>query len=169
MGSVTIERATEADATLLANLLELYIHDMSVAFPNVEIGADGRFGYPRLPLYWSEPHRRFAFLIRTGGRVLGFALVTRGSPASDDPEVLDVAEYFVLRAHRRSGIGREAVHRLWSEMRGSWIVRVSAATPGALPFWREVIAEHSQGHFLESTRTDGARTWHVLSFRSDRA
>src|SRR4051812_22354234 len=94
---VVLDVATPADATLLSNLLELYIHDLSAAFPNVELGADGRFGYAKLPLYWSEPERRFPFLIRCGSCVAGFALVTRGSPASDDPNVFDVAEFFILR------------------------------------------------------------------------
>jgi predicted acetyltransferase len=53
-------------------------------FP-IEIGADGRFGYERQALYWTEPERRFAFLIKSGERVAGFVLVTRGSPVSDDP------------------------------------------------------------------------------------
>jgi predicted acetyltransferase len=87
-----LEVATLSEAPLLANLLELYLHDLSVAFPAIQLGADGRFGYPWLPLYWSEPERRFPFLIREAGRVAGFALATRGSPASDDPTVFDVAE-----------------------------------------------------------------------------
>ena len=48
--SVTLDAASPADSALLANLLELYIHDVSDVFPDVELGADGRFGYPRLPL-----------------------------------------------------------------------------------------------------------------------
>ena len=35
---------------VLANLLELYSHDFS-EFHEIELGADGRFGYPSLPLY----------------------------------------------------------------------------------------------------------------------
>lgn len=38
--------ATEAEHTLLSNLLELYIHDLSALFPQVRLGPDGRFGYP---------------------------------------------------------------------------------------------------------------------------
>src|SRR3954469_7716061 len=100
---LTLDVATVKAAALLSNLLELYVHDMSAIFPDVRVGADGRFGYPKLPLYWSEPDRRFAFLIRCAGELAGFALVTRGSPVSDDPSALDVAEFFVLRRHRRSG------------------------------------------------------------------
>jgi len=114
---VSLDVATAADHTLLSNLLELYIHDLSRAFPNVEMGPDGRFGYRRLPLYWSEPARRFAFLIKCGGRVAGFVLVTRGSPDSpetEDENALDVAEFFVMRRYRRSGVGRRAAFLVWT-------------------------------------------------------
>lgn len=66
---VSLDLATATDTVLLSNLLELYIHDLSAIFPSVELGADGRFGYPNLPLYWSESDRRFAFLQRTRGRL----------------------------------------------------------------------------------------------------
>ena len=97
---VGLDLATVADAELLSNLLELYIHDLSAAFPHLELGADGRFGYPKLPLYWSEPESRFPFLIRCDGRVAGFALVTRGSPATDDPNVFDIAELVAASLRR---------------------------------------------------------------------
>ena len=55
--SVSIDQATEADSVLLANLLELYIHDMSEVFPHVELGPDGRFGYRRSPTVPSPSSR----------------------------------------------------------------------------------------------------------------
>src|SRR5689334_21244509 len=92
---ITLELVPESGAARLGQLVELYLHDMSETFP-IEPGEDGRFGYPRLAAYWSEPERHFPLLIRADGRVAGFTLVTRGSPASDDPNVLDVAEFFIL-------------------------------------------------------------------------
>ena len=86
---VTLEVATADSAPVLSNLLELYLHDFSEIFP-MEIGADGRFGYDKLPLYWSEPATHFAFLIRCRARIAGFALVTRGSPATDGTETFRV-------------------------------------------------------------------------------
>src|SRR4051812_31942597 len=93
---VSLELASPTDAPRVANLMQFYLHDMSETFP-IEVGDDGRFGYEKLPLYWSEPERRFPFLIRADGRVAGFALVTVGSPVSDDPSVFDIAEFFILR------------------------------------------------------------------------
>ena len=166
---VSLEAATAADHTLLSNLLELYIHDLSRAFPDVELGADGRFGYRRLPLYWSEPDRRFAFLIKCDGRVAGFVFVTRGSPDSpetEDDNVLDVAEFFVLRRHRRSGVGRRAAFLTWKQFPGTWTVRVSEGNPDALEFWSGVVGEFTGGAVSESQRAGTPNPWRVFSFES---
>ncbi len=163
---IVLEAATAGDAVLLSNLLELYIHDLSAAFPSVELGPDGRFGYSKLALYWSEPDRRFAFLIKLDSRAAGFALATRGSPASNDPNVFDVAEFFVIRRHRRSGLGRQAAMLLWNRLRGSWIVRASEGVPSAVLFWRSVVAEFTKGAAAESKLPGSPHGWHVFSFDS---
>lgn len=164
-GEVTLAPARPQDRELLANLLELYVHDLSEIFP-VAPGEDGRFGYERLPLYFSEPERRFAFLIRFGGRIAGFALVTRGSPMSDDPDVLDVAEFFVLRGYRRFGVGRHAAAALWDRLPGAWIVRVSEANRAGLPFWDGVIREYTHGAYTATQRPGNPNAWRVFAFKS---
>jgi predicted acetyltransferase len=166
--AVSLDVARSSDRAFLANPLELYVHDLSEAFPRVELGPDGRFGYDPLPLYWSEPERRFPFLIRCGERVAGFVLVTRGSPASDDPDVFDVAEFFILRRHRRSGVGRLAAFLVWDRLPGRWIVRVSEANRGAVPFWAGVTAEYTNGAVTEFTREGSPAPWRVFSFESRR-
>jgi predicted acetyltransferase len=162
---VALEVATADRALLLSNLLELYVHDMSEIFP-LEVGADGRFGYGRLPLYWSEPEKRFAFLIRSGSRLAGFVLATRGSPATDDPDHLDVAEFFVLRGFRRTGVGRQAAFLLWDRLPGQWVVRVSEANRAGLPFWHAIVQEYTGGAFSESKHPGGPHGTRVFSFRS---
>jgi predicted acetyltransferase len=162
---VTLERATPAAAALLSNLLELYMHDLSEIFP-IDLDADGRFGYDHLPLYWSEPDTRHAFLIRRGADVLGFALATRGSPATDDPTDLDVAEFFVLRRYRRSSVGRQAAFALWDRLPGNWVVRVSEANRAGLPFWGKIVGAYTGGVFTESTRPGRPNGWRVFQFTS---
>ena len=163
--AVRLERATSDMAPLLENLLELYVHDLSEVFP-VELGPAGRFGYERLPLYWAEPERRHAFFVRCGSRVAGFALATRGSPATDDPSDLDVAEFFVLRAHRRSGVGRRAAFLLWDELPGRWVVRVSEANRAGLPFWEDAIRAYTGGAFTVSAKPGRPHAWRVFTFPS---
>jgi len=161
--ALRIELASEAERSLLANLLELYIHDLSEVFA-VQPGADGRFGYPRLASYWSEPERRFPFLIRDRGKVVGFVLAQRGSPMSDDPEVFDVAEFFVLRSVRRSGVGARAAALLWDRLPGRWIVRVSEANRNGLPFWTRVIQDYAGSGATQTQRRAEPHDWRVFAF-----
>lgn len=163
LDEVTLEAAASSDATLLANLLELYVHDLSVIF-SVDIGDDGRFGYEPLPLYWSEPDRRFAFLIRAGGRLAGFALATRGSPATSDPLDLDVAEFFILRRYRRTGIGARAAWLLWNRLPGHWVVRVSQLNAAGLAFWEPTIATYTSGAYATSAIPGKSHAVRVFSF-----
>jgi len=164
-GVITIDVATAADAPLLANLLELYIHDLSEVFA-LETDDQGRFGYDRLPLYWEETEGRFPFLIRRGARVVGFALAMRGSPASENPDDLDLQEFFVLRRYRRMGVGREAARLLWNRLPGRWIVRVSRGNRVALRFWSATIAEYTGGAQSEYTRPGDPHPWQVFAFDS---
>jgi len=162
---VAISAAAPHDIDVMSNLLELYIHDLSQVF-SLDVGRDGRFGYAKLPLYWSEPEKRFPFLIHCGTQIVGFALVTRGSPASDKPEDLDIAEFFILRRYRRSGVGRRAAALLWNQLAGSWVVRVSEGNSNGYDFWASVIAEYTGGAFTETSRIGNPFAWRVFSFDS---
>lgn len=164
--SVTLDEATPADAELLGNLLQLYIHDLSAIFSHVELGADGRFAYPKLGLYLAGAQGKRAFVIRDSGRVAGFALLKRGSPFSDDPEVLDVAEFFVLRRFRGGGVGRAAAEQLWDRLPSRWTVRVALNNADAVSFWRHTIAAYTGGNAEERARNNGADPWVVFTFAS---
>ncbi|MEO8315968.1 MAG: GNAT family N-acetyltransferase [Pseudomonadota bacterium] len=162
---VHLHRATPDLSPLLCNLLELYIHDLSQFFP-IEPGPDGRFGYGKLPLYWSEPELRHAFLIKLGNRVVGFALATRGSPASSNPQDLDVAEFFVLRAYRHRSVGRQAATALWDMLPGHWVVRVSNANKAGLSFWTQAISRYTAGVFAQCKGSGHLSGWRIFNFDS---
>ncbi|HZF31490.1 MAG TPA: GNAT family N-acetyltransferase [Gammaproteobacteria bacterium] len=161
--AVSLVRATSDDAPLLGNLIELYTHDLSAIFP-VQLDVDGRFGYEKLPLYWQEPASRYAFLIKHGSRIAGFALATRGLQPGNAPSDLDVAEFFVLRAHRGAGVGSRAAFALWDALPGRWVVRVLAANSPALEFWRGVVGRYARDAFAERVLEDSRGAWCVLTF-----
>src|SRR5271163_2306993 len=136
---IQLELALREQSPILANLLELYAHDFS-EFQALEIGPDGRFGYRSLPLYWSESNRH-PFLIRLDGKLAGLALVMRGSEISDNQEVWDMAEFFVLRGCRRRGIGTLAAQKVWRRFPGLWEVRVMQSNRTASLFWKHAISD----------------------------
>jgi predicted acetyltransferase len=137
--NVAVVPAGPEQELVLANLLELYAHDFS-EFHDIEIGTDGRFGYNRLPLYWSEADRH-PFLVRMDGRLAGLILVKRGSEVSGDATAWDVAEFFILRGYRKRGIGTQAAHLVWKLFPGRWEVRVMESNLLARRFWVKAVSK----------------------------
>lgn len=136
---VEIIPALPEQQPILANLLELYAHDFS-EFIDLKLGADGRFGYERLPLYWTDSNR-YPFLIRADGHLAGFVFVRRGSEISSDRDVWDMAEFFIVRGFRRPGLGMKAAHEIWRRFPGKWEVRVIDRNLRAKKFWARAINE----------------------------
>jgi predicted acetyltransferase len=130
--------ATLAQQPIVANLLQLYIHDFSEFLP-LEIGPDGTFVYPDLPLYWQSP-RRHPFLIQIDGNWAGFVLVKTSLDRSTNQPISDIAEFFILRAYRRLGIGTQVAHAVWRRFPGPWTVRVMQSNHAALSFWKRAIS-----------------------------
>jgi predicted acetyltransferase len=163
-GQVEVIPASRDQSPILANLLELYAHDFS-EFYGVELGADGRFGYASLPLYWRVPGRH-PFLIRIDGKLAGFVLVKRGSEISDNEKVWDMAEFFVVRAYRRRGVGTQIASEVWRRFPGAWEVRVLRANVAAISFWARAIAAFA-GEAIQSVgvEKDGDH-WQIFSFES---
>ena len=87
---------------------------------------------------------------------------------TDDPDVFDVAEFFVARGYRRFGVGRRAARLLWNRLPGKWIVRVSERNQRAIPFWTRVVAEFAGAGATQSRHPGGTYPWLVFSFDSSR-
>src|ERR1044072_6235052 len=100
--NVEIISALEEQESVLANLLELYVHDFS-EFIDLKLGVDGCFGYRHLPLYWKESNR-YPFLITVNDHLAGFVFVRRESEISNDADVWEMAEFFIVRGYRRQGV-----------------------------------------------------------------
>jgi predicted acetyltransferase len=161
---VEVIPAAPEQATILANLLELYAHDFSEFF-ETEIGDDGRYGYPSLSLYWTEP-RRHPFLIKVKNKLAGFVFVQRGSQITVDESVWDVAEFFIIRSYRRHGIGIKAARLVWERFRGDWEVRVMESNHAAKGFWQSAVSEFKGTVARPILVERDGKCWHVFSFKS---
>jgi predicted acetyltransferase len=91
-------------------------------------------------------------------------LATHGSPVAADPDVYDVAEFFVMRQYRRSGVGHAAAFLLWNRFPGVWTVRVSEGNAGAVSFWSDVVADFARGSATISSREGNPSAWRVFLF-----
>jgi len=164
---IEILSAVREQAPVLANLLELYAHDFS-EFCDVEIGQDGRFGYQSLALYWSQPDRH-PFLVRVDGKLAGFVLVKKGSEISGHENVWDMVEFFVIRRHRRRGVGTAAASAVWKRFPGLWEVRVMKSNVAARDFWARSILAFT-GEVIHPVSVEAAgQLWLLFSLESRRS
>ena len=156
--------ATPEEEPVLENLLELYVYEFSELL-GIDAGEDGRFGYPHLSLYWSEP-ARYPFLVRVDGKLAGFVLVKKGDGVAGCGVVWDVAEFFVLRAYRRRGVGTRVAHDVWRRFPGPWEVRVMEENAPAQRFWAAAVVKfRGESASPVPVEKDG-RWWQVFTFES---
>lgn len=144
--------AERSDAALIRNLFQFYYYDFSEIVGG-HAGVDGKFSPPSIESYWQDSWR-YPQILRVDGHPAGFALIHRRSRLSGDSETWDVAEFFVMRAYRRQGVGSHAALRTFEKFRGRWEVRQVRANEAATHFWRAVIARHTGGRYAESNLDD---------------
>lgn len=145
---VTITRATLAEQSLVANLLQLCLYDLCDCGdePAWDVTAGGRFPYHRdLNQFWTDPTRH-AFIARIDGNPAGFALVTE---FSEPDRRTAFTEFFVIRKYRRQGVGEQFAAFIFDQFPGLWEVKQRERNVGATAFWRRMIGRITSGQYTE--------------------
>jgi predicted acetyltransferase len=160
--AVVLEPLTRESEPILDNLFELYAYDFSEHTP-LQLQPSGRFEV-KAGDGWYTREDHFGYLTRVGGKLAGFALLRAGSRVTGEPDVMDVAEFFVLRGMRGRGIGKSAAHALFGVFPRTWEVRVRRTNVGALAFWSRAAAAWL-GHPVASQPFRSEQVdWDVLRF-----
>ncbi len=167
MSDVEIAVARSEERATLENLMQLYVHDFSEAWsgtPRGELESDGRFAAYPFDAYWRDAGH-VPLLLRLDGHLAGFALLNRSSH-SGLPVDHNMAEFFIVRKHRRGGIGAVATQTIFSRYPGQWETAVARRNTGALAFWRAAAGRHPLVEDLEESDHSTA-SWNgpVLRFR----
>ena len=159
---LSIDPATAAEQTIIANLLQLYIHDFSELFAGsarCDLDDDGLYR-PDIPLadWWQLPGH-FPLLFRVAGKLAGFALINDHGHSGEAVD-RNVAEFFIVRKYRRAGIGLAAAKAIFARWPGQWEAAVMRANTGAWAFWDKTITGHPAASTVEArdchdTRWDG--------------
>ena len=133
--TVEVIEALPCDKSVVQQLLELYLYDFS-EFAGYDLDQHGRFGYPYLDHYWTDADRE-AFLVRVDGQLAGLVMVRERELQGATGH--SVAEFFVLRKYRSSGVGAQVAREIIGRHPGHWSLEVMEQNP-ALAFWRRVTA-----------------------------
>lgn len=134
---MTLRPVDRTHRAVLSNLGQLYRHDLSGPYgllPN----PDGTFNDRRLDLFLAEagPDVR-AWLIDVAGGLGGFVM-TR---ADDDGLGRMICDFFVVRALRRTGVGRETARQVVAMAPGRWRIGFQRYNTGAQDFWSRVATD----------------------------
>jgi predicted acetyltransferase/uncharacterized glyoxalase superfamily protein PhnB len=157
-----IRQVDRSQDSVLRNLLNLYMHDMAEWFL-LDPEADGRYVYATEDLWRAGAHVYFAY---HGLTPIAFAIVASAAAYTPDPNVKDLEEFFVIRRHRRTGVGQALAIDLWNRYPGPWLVRVYQRNLPALPFWRGAVSTYTGGRFEETAVSVRDRPWSYIRFNS---
>lgn len=145
---VAVDRSHRA---VLENLGQLYRYDLSEAYRHLP-NRDGTFNNRRLDLFLAgaDPAHR-AWLITAAGVLGGFVMVSPSgggdgggggdSGGGGDGGGSSISDFFVVRALRRSGVGREAARQVIAMFPGQWSIGFQTYNPGAQRFWSQVASD----------------------------
>lgn len=147
---IQIIKASFEQKSVIAQLYELYTYEMT-DLADFDIKDNGYYGYDELSSYWDDPNK-YPYLIWVNKKLAGFALVQKGSPIETEPNVWDIAEFFIMRKFRKKGIGQFVAQQIWRTFPGPWQVRVWDNNKTAHYFWDAVIKKFSKKPILAIKR-----------------
>ncbi|HZO22856.1 MAG TPA: GNAT family N-acetyltransferase [Steroidobacteraceae bacterium] len=149
--SVRDARPSESDRLWIGGIYREYLDDLSVQntglFPTL-----GEIGHrePDQIARWFGDRTAVPLVILKSDERVGFALVARGASApARTPIEYRMAEFFIVRASRRLGIGRTAVQLILNRFAGTWEITEYLRNPAAVSFWRRVVAGYTLGRYQE--------------------
>ncbi len=150
---IELREAHAHEFSVLERLMQLYLYDFA-AIDDWSIGEDGFYGSAAtIEGFWTDP-RMTSYLVRADGALVGFVL-SRDSAYFAGDGTRDISEFFILRRHRRQGIGGEVARRMFDTFSGKWEVTQLTSNVEAQKFWRRVIGEYTAGRYEEQPRPDG--------------
>lgn len=135
IGHVEIRKARSADRELFERLWQLYLYDFS-EFTGMSVRPDGTYPYfAEFELYWKKWGGNCAYLILADGQIAGFAMVHEFW----ENEAAYLAQFFVMRKYRRTGVGSRAARLVFETKAGRWGLHQLANNIPAQRFWDRVI------------------------------
>ncbi|MDD6315892.1 MAG: GNAT family N-acetyltransferase [Clostridia bacterium] len=131
---VKLWRVPPEEKSLLFDMMQVYIAEFS-RFEPVEPDEKGIYPYDAFDAYWRDP-ARIPFFITVDGQNAGLILVNRNHYVRLWRESRSIAEFFVLPAYRRMGVGCAAARLLTESMGGWWQLMMHPKNLPSHTFWR---------------------------------
>jgi len=148
--SVRDARASEADRLWIERVYRDYLDDLAPLNTGIfpVLGEVGHREPDQIARWFGDPNA-FPLVIAQAAEPVGFAMVARVNPSTGRRSGYRMGEFFVSRASRGLGIGRGAVELILDRFAGCWEIVEYLRNPGAVRFWRRVVAGYTRGQYHE--------------------
>jgi predicted acetyltransferase len=149
--SVRDARSSQSDRLWIGSIYREYLDDLAAVSTGI-FPVLGEVGHrePDQIARWFGDRNAFPLVILKAAEPVGFAMVARATHPPGLP-VIDyrMAEFFISRGNRRLGVGRTAVNLILTRFAGRWEIVEYLRNPGAVSFWRRVVAGYTRGSYQE--------------------
>ncbi len=160
--NITLKRCEVQDRLIFDRLLQLYIYEFT-DFVKWDLNEEGWFETTRWDQYFAD-ESTLPFLILVDDALAGFVLVSDEVTLPENLGGHCVKEFFVVRNHRRCGVGKTVATQTFSMFAGKWEVRVMRDNTRAENFWQAVISEFANGNYQKQVGDGTGWQGSIFSF-----
>ncbi len=150
--NIWLYKASASDKEIIQNLGRFYVYEMSRYcgfLSGWEVPDNGLFECIDLSSYSEKPDRH-AFLIKVGGELAGFVLISK---VGSTPDVdWNIGEFFVVSKFQGKGVGRHVAKQVFNLFPGIWETSQIPENKAALDFWEKVVNSYTNGQYEKSLK-----------------
>ena len=155
---ITLKKIELEKKHILDNLMQLYLHNISLGLPIHFDSNKGIYKYDDIEKYFENENNK-AFFILKEKEIAGFMLID----FTDEKNV--VQEIFVLNNYKRKGVGKIAVSMLFDKFKGNWEIKSLPCSENAEKFWISSVKEYTNDKY--NLEYIGKFNRAVLTFNND--
>ncbi len=158
MENITIRKAYgDTDKQTIINLYQFYQYD----FSEIDLDDVGTYGlyekYKYIDSYFTDRARALYFIL-VDNNLAGFFMMNK-YPYLLPEEVNSIAEFFVMRKYRKSGVGLYAAKYIFDNYPGRIIFEVRKKNLKAISFWNKVIDLNKVKQHIVKEENHGNVDW----------
>lgn len=137
---IKLDLVKKKERKVLENLLQLYLHDLSLYFKVDFDSTTCLYKYDSLDKYF-DGSKNYAYFIKEEENKVGFILI------DSDSNHYIVQEIFTLNNYKGRGLASDAITKIFDMYRGNWVIKVVPNSIKAEIFWNRTISNYTNNKF----------------------
>ena len=146
--NLQLTKSNDIKASPFIHLQQLYEFEFA-PITKMQTDIHGRYSQEEIKQHWSSVGYDI-YIIRSDKLPIGFAVINLSSMLNNDPNIRDVAEFFIMPAYRKQGVGKWAAIQLFEIYPTHWEIRQLPGLEYAKNFWESVVRDYTNDNFQSS-------------------